>query len=1050
MVKSKAEPVYGTGLIASNLLSEGDMVEREKKYTQRLLDIGVSSAFIKESTLEFERLEEERRLREHWDHHLRCDGLPRPYLPPEMRTFIEKKRYFQQLDVDHSVDWTLSVDERTVLTQDIFRNERTRTKVKELMDDHVGDRFEQDIIMYLDTLVKIDCMLDTAAEMEYVRKELEHEIDTSFDRLTYRIIRMDGVYMNSKDAMVATWSHAGARYDIDIWGLRDVPIRFKELPTPLMVAELKTAGVEVQMPLSVLHDCLTLRCIHTKFDNHSQYAKSFDPIIPDSPVQANGGIVDIEDCLINEWLMQLDIQQELLASMMAKRENYEDIMRTIAEKTEKMNKEKKANEGKSTKTVIPKAPKEPPLVPPGMFPDAYATFLEREQQQYLDTLDEIYNPRHLKLTSDEVNMRQHIMLGGLYSIMFVRQTPGTHYEKFNIMLHEDGRILHIMDDIVADLRAPTWADDVSARRSRLQMDEQKRKTLNIDETELPYFFVTIHMPRELCMWGDPIACQYITSMQEPRISRRENQSVNVFRPTLISRLRASHKLGPQQHLIGLSNFQLEQKLNHLQARQLERFCVPRIISSFKFPMEVREELQQQLDQRPKMKNMLIRRRSIEAEENTVIGDLDFDYYAQEAPERLFPIYANLEHVDYDDGDLDSEMIDKKSIYGLLNTLDTHRLLYTTRYTAIMKQPDFDFKKVPSKKTIMSSAEARASSMFAKKITQRPSTMRENHSIFATPSQTWSELRSTSRARLSLTGDTADDVSLERVYPFENPRDDAEVAGKVKVKVTHWTTKHIHNTKFDRQARTMTIETDRLGIFGFAYKRYDHFPFRDWSMQPNEENNDEIILTVDTFRARVVLYITGQGIRGYVTDISNVYVANPVKYLEITTPISDYRELRRRFYEKNVNIFAENDAGFYIENGYFSVKHVALENHTYDAMSLHCKLMKFYRSSWNRLSSRRNILMCMKNAKDNTDYTEATLRLTPDDVTFVEVSELCSDDLDVIKLDFKLTWRNMTHYTDLHQAILSMNPHANDVRNKDSLLLFQVKRILNEIRLLSFS
>jgi len=59
--------------------------------------------------------------------------------------------------------------------------------------------------------------------------------------------------------------------------------------------------------------------------------------------------------------------------------------------------------------------------------------------------------------------------------------------------------------------------------------------------------------------------------------------------------------------------------------------------------------------------------------------------------------------------------------------------------------------------------------------------------------------------------------------------------------------------------------------------------------------NEIIFTLDTFHVRIVLFITNVGIRGYVTEIIDEYVANPVKYLEISEPISDLRELRRVSY-----------------------------------------------------------------------------------------------------------------------------------------------------------
>lgn len=189
--------------------------------------------------------------------------------------------------------------------------------------------------------------------------------------------------------------------------------------------------------------------------------------------------------------------------------------------------------------------------------------------------------------------------------------------------------------------------------------------------------------------------------------------------------------------------------------------------------------------------------------------------------------------------------------------------------------------------------------------------------------------------------------------------------------------------------------------------------------------NEIIFTLDTFHARVVLFITNAGIRGYVSNIVNTYVANPVKYLEIKEPISDYRELRRviaavfhskanflmspnlqRFSEINVNIFAENDASHYIENGYFSEKHLSAELHVYDAMAVHCKLMRFYRCDWNRLAERRDILLCLRNPKDTMEGADVTIRVTPESSTFVEVFEPCSENLDVIHLGYKLTWRNI--------------------------------------------
>jgi len=63
-------------------------------------------------------------------------------------------------------------------------------------------------------------------------------------------------------------------------------------------------------------------------------------------------------------------------------------------------------------------------------------------------------------------------------------------------------------------------------------------------------------------------------------------------------------------------------------------------------------------------------------------------------------------------------------------------------------------------------------------------------------------------------------------------------------------------------------------------------------------------------------------------------------------------------------------------------------------------------TWNRLADRRDIIMGMKIAKDNSDYSEVTMRITPEKTTFVQISENCSDKVNVIVLNYINTWRNI--------------------------------------------
>ncbi|XP_034656967.1 uncharacterized protein LOC117894172 [Drosophila subobscura] len=1053
-----------------NLITEAEMLEQQERYLSRLQDVAASCEYVKRALNDFNELELARAKKEHWHHYVSCDELPRPYDPCEMRTFLAKRRHFEDIETDKSIDWALSVDERSVLNQNIYREDRTRATLEQKLGISPGVAFDRDVQMCLDTLKNIELMLDNQAEVERmslqtqlevfeVRGDIEGEIDSLFDRLTYRILGMLAVYMKTVDAREATWSYKCKPWTMDIWGLLNAPVRFDQFDIPAMLADMRATGVMVQMPLSVLKECLTLRCIHTNFDSYSQKAKSYEPVMPENVSYPNAGIVDIEASLVSEWHMQVEIQEQALAAMLQRREQYLELLELIQERTEMATKRGKEqtqsqSKGKQPKIVVPKTPKEAPEVLPGMYPDTHETFLQQEENQYKEYLDEVYHPHKLDMTADEINLRQHIMLGGIYSIMFVRRPSQVQFQKLNLILHEDGRVLQTLPEVVAEMGR--GARSMMPEFRRTQITESRRQTpatsrmrlttaldarmssIRLQDSELPYFNVTLQLPVELCRWSEPRVCQYVTEMvpivevpafevpedrkskapsrftaMDNRNTKAEGETSNIFRPSQLSVLRQSKLERISTIYAPLANFSLERTLTLTEMRNLQKYSLPRIISSFELPWDMMDEdLELEEQQKSKGKGLKIARRSFE-HEATARPIREFEYKTQHKPERIYPLFENAQRFMCTEGKPND-----KTLHGFLNTLEDIKTQYLRRPHDLMLQCG-----VPKEEAKKTSLAARSTKQMYRRGT-------------------------VNQAKKSKTASRAEDMDLGE---DSDSSDSLETKPEVPMKeLTHWTTKHIIKTIFDRVANTITFRTDRLGVFGLAFKRYEHFPFRDWSLQPNEENSDEIMLQLDTYHVRVFLYISARGVRGYVTDLGSAYTAHPVKYLEIVEPIADMRDLRKIFVEKNINIFAENDASFYIEKGYFCIKHVAAEQHIYDVMALHCKLMKFYRSNWNRLASRRDIIVGMKTAKDQSELSEVTMRITPDSATFVKISELCSDDINVIKLEYENTWRNVHHFTDLHQAICSMNPNALDMCNKDTLLLYYIRRILGEIRVLSYS
>ncbi|KAH8360610.1 hypothetical protein KR200_010102 [Drosophila serrata] len=1043
--------------IKSNMITESEAKDREVKYLARLADVSVSADLVKSADREFYEQEIARAKAEEWDHYLRCDGLPRPSRPVEVRTFIAKMRHFDEIETNGALDWALSVDDRSVLNQDMSRVDKTRN-VMELTKDNPGTHYDANVRMCLGTLKQMDVMMDNQAEMDQmstkqqhavmeVYTEVQQEIEELFNRLTYRVLKLQDSYMDTVDGRITQWSFRGNLWEIDMWGLRNVPIRFEHMDLPVMFADLKATGVDIQIPISVLTDCFTVRSVHTDFDNVSHKAKSYEPAVIYSENFPNAGIVDVIESIQNEWAMQEELKFETMAHMEQKQQEYEDAMKLIALRIEQAARAAKQNGDEKPNVTIPKAPKAPPILLPGMVPDVYHEFIKIEDKEYAGFLDEVYHPRHLNMREFEINLRECIMLGGIYSVLIIRRPDQTQFDRFNVILHEDGRVLYTMPDIKADVKS-TRRSNISGR----MVEDYRASILMLDDNELPYFIVSMQLPADLCKWCQPVVCQLLTE-QEPaasnqvldrpigsdpfsnsntnaRISSSLSQSSlqgsvnisNIFRPSIRSLLRTSKPEEVGRNGLSIANFKLLESLDVVDVRKMERHCVPRMISSFKLPRDLIDETTD-LEAPKTTRCRLVKRPELEESKPDQEMSRNFTFEDQYEPERLFPVFPTVEPInyhDYEPGELEAPF--EHTGLGLLKKLDHIKSQYMGRPIHLWNQQvvhDKKDKKVPKAP--------------ARPIETAPA--EEESADKSQSSKAHKHIETKIQPRKSQIGSVVDNGSEATIE---------------MVDVTHWTTRYIMEPTLDMATQKITFKTDRLGTFGLAFKRYEHFPFRDWSLQPNEENPDEIIFTVDTFHVRIFFYITTQGVRGYVTDLSKAYTAKPVKYLEIKEPISDFGQLRQLFIHNNINVFAENDASYYIENGYFSMKHVATEQHSYNIMGLHCKLMKFYRSSWNRLASRRDIIMNMKIAKDPSDYSEATLRITPEQTTFVQVTEKCSDDVDVILLTYTETWRNISNFMDLHQAITSMVLNATELRNKDTVLLHYVTRMLKELRPLSFS
>lgn len=424
------------------------------------------------------------------------------------------------------------------------------------------------------------------------------------------------------------------------------------------------------------------------------------------------------------------------------------------------------------------------------------------------------------------------MLGGIYSIMFIRRPDQTQFEQFNIVLHEDGRVVHIRTEMKADIPVEAVRKSNIGRKTR---ETYRGTKIKLEDDELPYFIVTLQVAADLCKWSEPVVCHFITEKDFiPTDYKRESywvptmqsvirhseyagrstlnlgsqisgDSANIFRPSLRSFLRQSKVGAAPKPGVPIEDFKLEKKLSHLEIRTLEKYCLPRIISSFKFPVDFRDEKREFIRQGPRA---LVKRPDAE-EVVTQVKTLDFNYNSQVlGPERMYPYFPQMDPIKYPIpfDDLEPGPVNPTSALELLKTFDNIKSKYQEKHIDLISQPDEQDKKSKQKKLGVKEEDDVPEAQIAKR--------------------KFSKLGD--KVRSSVKTDRMDRVTVG------SDKSSVKTDPMSEEQVTHWTTKYVKDVVIDRETNSITFKTDRLGLLGLAFKRYEHFPFRNWSLQPNEE------------------------------------------------------------------------------------------------------------------------------------------------------------------------------------------------------------------------
>ncbi|KNC28645.1 hypothetical protein FF38_04905 [Lucilia cuprina] len=254
----------------------------------------------------------------------------------------------------------------------------------------------------------------------------------------------------------------------------------------------------------------------------------------------------------------------------------------------------------------------------------------------------------------------------------------------------------------------------------------------------------------------------------------------------------------------------------------------------------------------------------------------------------------------------------------------------------------------------------------------------------------------------------------------------------------WSTRDVHDTKFNEDKLSIQFRTGRMGIFGFALNRYSNMPYQTWEIKPDLKCPENILFSFTASLVSLDITITSQGF-----CVNNFQGGSTTAINEMIGKTLSLDAIKQILISSAVDIFPEEDAFCYTEGS--CEKNYVMEMHLYACMSTLALSHNFSWSRWNLLAGSRTAVLLLRELVDGKKMpNHSTLLVTPLKTAIIDCTE--------VSASFNSQGiAGMEYYADLYQlAQVHAQPSSLDKqRNMNPVLRDNVATILMAIRPLSF-
>ncbi|XP_043072312.1 dynein axonemal intermediate chain 7 [Drosophila grimshawi] len=254
----------------------------------------------------------------------------------------------------------------------------------------------------------------------------------------------------------------------------------------------------------------------------------------------------------------------------------------------------------------------------------------------------------------------------------------------------------------------------------------------------------------------------------------------------------------------------------------------------------------------------------------------------------------------------------------------------------------------------------------------------------------------------------------------------------------WSTRDVHDTKFNEDKLSIQFRTGRLGIFGFALNKYSNMPYQTWDLRPDLKNPGTILFSFTASLISLDMTITESGY-----TVNNFQGGSTQVITDMLGKTLSLAELKATLILSAVDIFPDEDAFCYTEGS--CEKNYVMEMHTYACISTLALSHNFSWSRWNLLAGSRTAVLLVRELMEGKKVPYySTLLVTPLKTSIIDCTEV-SASFNAVGIP------GMEYYADLYQL---SQAHAQPVnmekqRTMSPILRDNVASILIGIRPLSF-